>query len=339
MPFAIGRRLGGLFVTLALVAPATAQEDWGATLAAAQQEGSLVIYHSQLGARYFDDVVDMFEEETGIDVKTLDARATEVMERIRAEGNTGNVGGDIVFSSTAILQALQEANLLAEAGPLPNTEALFADAGADAYRVPAWTQVMGILVNTNLVAPEEEPTSWEDVLDPKWKGKIISNEVRTIGGGLGALGPIWKHYGDDYLARLAEQDITMSRDMRLEERRVALGEFAMLTSEILAFYKELDGLPVKIIMPDPGVPYTPIDMSMLAGAHHPNAARVFMNFFIGSEAQAVYGMAGMRPVRDGVIETLPQEDRMLLEKPLLGWLQREDRQDAIATMKRYFGEN
>ena len=42
---------------------------------------------------------------------------------------------------------------------------------------------MGILINTRLVKPEDEPKSWNDLNDPKWKGKILSDDMRPLGSG------------------------------------------------------------------------------------------------------------------------------------------------------------
>ncbi|MBN9081676.1 MAG: hypothetical protein BGP04_10960 [Rhizobiales bacterium 62-17] len=336
------RSLGCAMVALCLftlcpLTPAKAAESWDSVVAAAKTERNLVIYHSQFGAGYFTDAVKKFERDTGIRVRLLDGRATEISERIRSEGASNRRIGDLVFSSTAILQTLEDERLLLPVGNIPNLSNL--RESASTTRAPAFRQIIGILVNTDLVSEKDEPRHWQDILDPKWKGKILSNEPRTVGAGLGALGPLWRTFGETYIEALSKQGVTFSRDVRLEERRIAMGEFSMLISEMLAFSKELKDLPVKMITPEPSSPYTPIDMSVIGNAPHPNAARLFINYFLSDPVQLAYAKAGMRPVVKGVIEQLSDADRKLLDVTLMGWVTREDREPGIAVMKKYFGAN
>ncbi|WP_370205750.1 ABC transporter substrate-binding protein [Pararhodobacter marinus] len=324
--------------TLVFALPVFAQaSDWDAIVAAAQEEGEVVVYHSQLGARYFTDVVASFEEEYGIDVRLLDGRATEIIERVRSEAGSDRRIGDIVMPSTATAENFTEAGYLGSIGTLPNVANLRDGMEPHDTYLPAFRQAYGILVNTNMVAEDEMPTSWEDLLDPRWQGQILSNEVRTLGTGMAVLGPLWAHFGDSYVERLAGQDLTFSRDIRLEERRVAMGEFPILMTEMFAFYHELDGLPVTLVLPEEGSPYTPIDMALLDGAPHPNAARVFMNYFLSTEAQTVYAEVGMVPVVDGIIETLSEEFAATAGVRLIGYLGAADRAPTAEITERVFG--
>ena len=324
--------------TIMLSLPALAQDsDWDDIVAAAEEEGALVIYHSQLGARYFTDVVAQFEAAYDIDVQLLDGRATEIIERVRSEAVSERHIGDIVMPSTASAQNFTEAGYLAPLDTLPNTANLRDGMEAHDTYLPAFRQAYGILVNTNLVDEADRPAHWEDLLDPRWQGQILSNEVRTLGTGMAVLGPLWAHFGDGFVEQLAGQDLTFSRDVRLEERRVAMGEFPILMSEMFAFYRELDGLPVTLVIPEEGSPYTPIDMAVLVGAPHPNAARVFMNYFLSNEAQTVYAEAGMVPVVDGVIEALPEDVAAMAGVTLMGTLGAADRAPTAEIAERFFG--
>ncbi|PJE25621.1 Iron-utilization periplasmic protein precursor [Pseudooceanicola marinus] len=326
------------FLGVSVMTQGALASSWDDVVAAAKEEGQVAIYHSQLGADYFEDVVRGFETETGIDVVLLAGRATEVMERVRSEGASGRVAGDVVMSSTAINQLLGEEGFLAEIAEVPNAANLRPEFSVAPMQLPAFSQAYGLLVNTNLVPEADRPTSWNDLLDPKWQGKILSNEVRTVGTGLAVLGPIYELYGEDYVEGLAQQDVTFSRDIRLEERRVAMGEFPILMTEMFGFYKDLEGLPVELILPEPSSPYTPIDMSVIKDASHPNAALLFMNYFLSQEAQTIYAKVGMIPVVEGVIDTLSPEEARLSGVELMGWIGRDQRGPAIAVMKKHFGE-
>ena len=82
-----------LFATAAV--PASAQDaSWDAVVAAAKQEGKLVLYNMSAGAPYFQAVVKSFEQKYGISVDSLDLRASELVERIRTEQSAGRFLGD-----------------------------------------------------------------------------------------------------------------------------------------------------------------------------------------------------------------------------------------------------
>ena len=84
---------------------------------------------------------------------------------------------------------------------------------------------MGILVNTRLVKDRDVPTSWNDLTDPRWKNKILSDDMRPLGSGNKMFAILQRKMGSDFNERLAEQKPVFSRDMRNDARRVARGEY------------------------------------------------------------------------------------------------------------------
>ena len=125
---------------------------------------------------------------------------------------------------------------------------------------------MGILVNTRLVKPEDEPKSWEDLNDPKWKGKILSDDMRPLGSGNTMFAILQKKLGAAFNEKLAEQKPVFSRDLRNDARRVARGEYPIYVPQIFAFASDLKGLPVKVVIPKEGAPYAMMEFAMLKNA-------------------------------------------------------------------------
>ena len=137
---------------------------------------------------------------------------------------------------------------------------------------------MGILVNTRLVKPEDEPKSWDDLNDPKWKGKILADDMRPLGSGNTMFAILQKKLGAAFNEKLAEQKPVFSRDLRNDARRVARGEYPIYVPQIFAFASDLKGLPVKVVIPKEGAPYAMMEFAMLKNAAHPNAARLIDHF-------------------------------------------------------------
>ena len=314
-----------LGMTLA-TSPALAQSDWDKVIAAAKKEGTVLVYHAQLGAPHWRIVVNAFQSKYGIKVQEYDARASELTERVRVEQTSGRFISDIEFHGRASILEQMEAGYIAKHGGVPNMVNIRPEFSIDEYSVPAWIQNVCMLVNTNLVKEADHPREWKDILDPKWKGKILADDSRAVGSGQTVFAVLYKTYGRGFVEKLATQDIVVNRDLRANSRRVARGENALFISQILAFASDLKGLPVKVILPSDGCPYTAIRGAILRGAPHPNAARVFINHFLDMDSQLAYANAWMGTVLKGVAEKITDPDtKRMAEVKLMGEVLYEDR--------------
>ena len=90
---------------------------------------------------------------------------------------------------------------------------------------------------------------------------------------------------------------------------------------------------MKPIVPSEGRPYVRFDLTVLKGAPHPNAARVFMNHYLEPDSQIVFANAGYNPVVKGVVEKTSEEIRPLLATKALGTTVPE-RQDAMLELAK-----
>ncbi len=310
---------------------ASAQEpDWEKVVAAAKKEGTVTVYHAQLGAPHWKTVVQTFEKTYGIKVQEFDARASELTERIRTEQTSQRYVADVEFHGDTSILLQRQTDFIAEHGGVPNMKNLRPPFAADAFAVPAWVQVVCTLVNTSLVKPGDEPKAWKDLLDPKWKGKIITDDMRATGSGQTVFAVLYKNYGPEFLEKLKAQDMGIGRDLQEDSRRVARGEYSIFINQIIAFASPLKGLPVKVATMEDGCPYTPIQGAILKGAPHPNAARLFINHLISKDSQVTYAKAWMGIVTQGVEEELTDPDaKRFAEVKLMGSIPLEDREPML----------
>ncbi len=161
------------------------------------------------------------------------------------------------------------------------------------YSFLADVSTHSVWYNSTLAKPQEL-RSFDDYLAPKWKGKIGFSDPRVPSSGQSIWSFMWEIKGEEFLKKFVEQDLFLTRDLRqladaLAKGKVALA-FGLGRSQTEPFVKA--GLPVK---PAPatkdGLPASNSFgvIGIIRDPPHPNATKVFINWFLGREGQEWYG--------------------------------------------------
>jgi iron(III) transport system substrate-binding protein len=274
----------------------------------AKTEGKLVIYGA--GDReQFEPVKAVFQQRfPGVEVEGVDQRGRESREKVFAEQRGRNYVGDIVQSGFTTQNELIEAGFV-EPYKSTQIDQVIAELATSAGDLNSRTvNIFAIMVNTNLVPPDQEPKYWNDVLDPKWRGKIAMDDPRGSGPGGTILSPMELLNGLDWSEKLAKQQPFFATTAGPLVTGIVRGEYALYLSAGQAdiINQRKAGAPVKQIRPAEGVGITQSSMALIKNAPHPNAAKLWIEWNLSEEGQKALAATGQGPVRKGVSATEPE---------------------------------
>jgi iron(III) transport system substrate-binding protein len=276
---------------------------FGVAPAAAAAE---VVLYSSNQPELLDMVGKGFERESGIKVSTVRLGTGEAMKRIAAEKN--NPLADIFWSGDmAVLDAAKE-----NFDPYNSPEAVNLPSGfIDPYKrwTASNTHLMILMVNTRLVGEADMPASWADLLDPKWKDKVVMADPAKSGSAYSQIYGVYQLYGEKGLTALAN-NVRILDSSSLVYKGTAEGEFPVGITMEYAAYRYIAGGSdaVKIVYPSDGTISAPEGAALVAGGPHPREARAFFDYLLSRRTVSeIFRKFYRRPARTDAddIEGLP----------------------------------
>lgn len=296
-----------LFASGAMAQSTDWQKTWEATLAGAKQEGKVVIAGSPDPVMR-NEIIPKFTARFGVAVDFIAGRSGQLVERVKIERAAGIYAVDIYMSgpdtSFNVLYAEKLIDPLKPMLILPEvTDAAKWKRGKPWFMDPEEQYVLRlfnsvdslIFINTDYVKPEEMRSA-QDLLNPKWQGKIVTEEPTSdSGSGGNTAANFYAQLGADFVKKLyVDQKPMISRDRRQMTDWLARGNYPICLTcraddvrplqtegfKILEIY-ELAGVQNRVNS-------TPFLLSVANKAPHPNAAHVFINWLAGKEALEIY---------------------------------------------------
>jgi len=281
--------LSVIFMLFASRAAAASLED------GAKTEGEVVLY-SSLNNEQIVTLIDAFKKKYPF-IKPSFYRGTSerVLQRASTEAKAGRFAVDVATAAGFQLQLMKESGLTQKYVP---PEAAFYNDGfkdPDGHWVSVHSLLNSLAYNTQLLKPNEAPKKYEDLLAPRWKGRL----------GVNLQDPEWyvslqrrwgKEKARNFLKALAAQQPGLRDGHNITAQLLAAGEFFAVSNtyaHIAARIKNQGG-PVQYVFDEPVITYVhPI--ALMKSAPHPNAAKLLISFILSAEGQRMLREQGRIP--------------------------------------------
>jgi len=286
------RDLIAAFAVIAFAGAAAAQD--AIDLAKAKAEGK-VVWYTSTPLPQAQKIVNMFEKEYGIKVEMFRSGGSAILRRFQQEIDAGRIAADVLTTSDPAAAAM-----LTRKGIFvpfkPKNFDMIPDAAKDkdGNFVAQRLNLMTNYIRSDKVPVADEPKTWADLADPKYKGKMVIGDPSFTSLLVSVVGMISKERGWGFYEKLRANDTMVvqgnqqaSDMLKRGERLIAVGALDSYAAEDRAA-----GHPMKTLYPSDGVFVIPSPTSVVKGGPNPNAAKLFAEFNISDEVQKMFPAEG-----------------------------------------------
>ena len=296
---------------------AGAPAEWDSIMKAARAEGSVTVGGFPALARTLPAA---FKRDTGIELKWFGGRPSAISSRFAAEARAGNMSIDAILGGGTELGEMKKGGYLNPVKPqliLPGLAPQnyrggvqkFMDTDGQ-YLLQGAQWVFGwLLVNKDVIDPSSIKT-WNDVLKPEFSGKILSHAPRSPGPGQGATSWLYNQFGIEFIKDFfLGQKVQFTTSNRQVVADVARGTKPIAFASIQFFVERFRREGIKnlaVVLPEDAPGYLTGGFSVLKqakGVPHPNAAQVFINWYVSRPGQEAYEKTMMETSRRTDVKT------------------------------------
>src|SRR5438034_3116561 len=299
-----------IVVALFCFNPGSVGADWESTLAAAKKEGKVSVI-TDVTASMRDALTLDFEKRYGIPVDLFGTSGREVAPKVAAERKAGQFLWDIyIHGSTTALESMipmGASDPLEPALILPDVKDPKTWRGRAIEFLDPNKMVMvmtpfhrgTIFYNTKLVNAKEFK-SHKDLLNPKWRGKMVVDDPRRAGPGVATFTFFYLHpeLGPDFIGALGKQQMTILRDYAQEVDAIGQGRYLLLVdaADFVAINRAKQGVPIAIVDARQLNERTDLNptngtLALFNQAPNPNASRININWLLSKEGQTIFARA------------------------------------------------
>jgi len=286
--------------------------------ACAGDDRTVLTVYSPHGKELLEHYERQFEQANPtVDVQWVDMGSQEVLDRVRAEG--ANPQADVWFGAPAeVFERAARENLLAAYTPSWASTVPAEARDSAGFWFGTYLTPEVIAYNSEAVTAADAPKDWDDVLDPKWRGKVVIRDPIASGSMRAIFGAILARSirqtgntaaGWDWLRRLDAntREYTLNPTILYQKLGRQEGVISLYNMPDIATLEQRTKIPVRYVIPSSGTPLLVDAIAIMRGAPHPEQAKAFYEFVTTPAALRYAADSLLRiPARGDIpVESLP----------------------------------
>jgi iron(III) transport system substrate-binding protein len=300
-----------VFVLVWLAAPVLAQD--AKLIDAARKEGGKVIVYSSMESSISDGIAAGFKKKTGLEMEYWRGSSTKVLDRALNEHRAGKPLFDVAITIADPMFLMQKEGVFAKYDS--PSAAGFPKSLIDPNLGPNYrTLLIGIIYNKDIIKPADAPKSFEDLVKPQFKGKVVMpdpTQHTTTTQWVASLPKLLgKEKAEKFIRDLAASKPVLVESLLPPVERAVTGEVPIAIT--LLHYTH--------VFRQKGAPLDYVRMPQLLGdgnyvglagkAPHPNAGRAFIDYFLDDECMSIMSKLGEFVNRKGIVPPLEGVDKI-----------------------------
>jgi len=277
---------------VALASPAWAAD--AVDIAKAKSEGK-VVWYTSTPVPQGQKIINLFEKAHGIKVEMFRSGGSAVLRRFQQELDAGRVAADVLTTSDPAAAALLTGKgIFVPFKPKNFDKIPDAAKDKDGNYVAQRLNMMTIYIREDKVPPADEPKTWADLLDPKYKGKMVITNPSFTSLQVSVVGMMSRERGWGFYEKLRDNDIMLVQSNQQVSDMLKRGErfIAVGATDSYAAAERKAGHPMKTLYPSDGVFVISSPTSVVKGGPNPNAAKLFVEFMLSDEVQNIFPADG-----------------------------------------------
>ena len=257
-----------------------------------------------------------FEAKYGIKTNYFRGSSTVIIDRVTSEHRTGKMSADAVFATAEPMKFINKEKGLLVRYVSPSARD-YNKQLVDGFFGPNYRSVIiGFLYNKSMIKVEDAPKTYEDIVNPKWKGKITMGNPSLHDTTINWLASLPAVFGstqkaNDWIKRLAALEPLMLDSMVPVGERIASGEIPLGVAYVKYVHLwGLKGAPIDYVK---GLPVYLGDgnyIGLTSKAQHPNAAKLYIDYFLGQESSEIMANVGEFVNRRGILPPIVGADQV-----------------------------
>ena len=317
-----------LILSLLIVAMATTAWAGSSVADQAKTEGKASFYANITA---IEPIVEAFGEDTGVKGEYTRISTSKFLATVLTEFKAGKLMADVLQAPLPVMEMLKKNGVLASYRP------------AEADKYPAWTsadgviqqfgiEYVGLIYNKEQVKPEDAPRRYQDLADPKWKDRIVmanpASHATTISWLVGLKENVFESEAEwmDFVKGLAANRPMFVKSFGPTPAPIESGEKAIGISMPKYIITKAPA-PLDWARLEQPLMGTPRGIALVANAKHPNAGKLFMDYFLSKKAMNLLASQvgeyvlypGVYPPIDGMDKAKVIPIRELSDEELAKW--------------------